>query len=121
MKKIALLLGIALMGMSYNAVANTTVAEPVASEVVSAKPAENVEKLLKDYEKAVNDYIKAVKANSTATATTNTTAGQKNNAPKLKKQIETLNKKLQKCEGDMTPAQLKRYKTAQEKLAAIEG
>ena len=113
MKKIALLLGIALVGMSYNAVAATS-AEPVSVEVVSAKPAENIDKLLKDYEKAINDYAKAVKQSNAGDSKVTAQLG------KLKKQIDALGRKLQKLEAEMNPAQLKRYNAAQEKLASLQ-
>jgi septal ring factor EnvC (AmiA/AmiB activator) len=114
MKKIALFLGVALMGMSLSAVASTTAVEPVASEIVSAKPAENIDKLLKDYEKAINDYAKAKKK----TVTTNSKTSAQ--ISKLRKQIDTLAQKLAKVEAHMTPAQLKRYNAANDKLASIE-
>ena len=113
MKKIALLLGIALVGMSYNAVAATS-AEPVSVEVVSAKPAENIDTLLKDYEKAINDYAKAVKQSNAGDSKVTAQLG------KLKKQIDALGRKLQKLEAEMNPAQLKRYNAAQEKLASLQ-
>ena len=114
MKKIALLMGVALMGMSFNAVASTTTVEPVASEIVSAKPVENIDKMLKDYEKAINDYAKSKKK---TVATNSKTSAQ---ISKLRKQIDTLGQKLAKVEAQMTPAQLKRYNAANDKLATIE-
>ena len=113
MKKIALLLGIALMGASLSAVAsdNIVVNQPVT---ITVNPAENIDKLLNEFDKAANDYIKAVKKFK------GENVKQDQSILKLKKKVETVKRRLETLEEDMTPAQLKRYKKILQKLALIE-